>query len=219
MGASGRQSVDGEAVNFDLIISEQSRAYLEVQRGGIYALRKDRDEWTRCYLEGLGESFESMVRHLPARCMSLLDVGSGLGGIDVYLSRHYDGVPRITLLDGEADDPVCSLNRETKSSRLAAIAFHRDNDIDVEYLSPDLLVPRPCDLIISTGAWCFHFPPSEYMNFVQSCVAPDGATIILDVRKDRPEWQRELAVAFGRPTTIIDERKRLRQVYRCSARG
>lgn len=198
------------------MISDDAFRYLVVHRGSLDHLRGDRKAWELAYLEGIRSAYRDMVPFLPQDCSSILDVGAGLGGIDILLSRHYGGQPRVTLLDGWDDEPKLRLHRLTTSSAAVARRFHRDNgSVNFDYISPANLAVRPVDLVVSTGAWCFHFPPEEYVDFVADCMVP-GGTLITDVRKDRFDWLGTLEKKFERVGKIVEKRKRDRMVFRAA---
>jgi SAM-dependent methyltransferase len=182
----------------DLTISEEAFAYLKIQRGAISDLSTDRQAWEREYRRSLLADMGTMLLWLPERCAAVLDVGSGLGGIDILLSRHYGGRPAIWLLDGHFDDPEVKAHNQTFNSMAVARAFLRDNGAMLKGTASGGDSPRGVavhDLVISLQAWCFHFPPAGYLSFVKSAMKP-GATLILDVRRDRDDWRDELRGAF-----------------------
>jgi hypothetical protein len=88
----------------EMIVSDEAFAYLAVQRGRINDLRHDRAAWQGAYEASLAEDMADLEPWLPERCTAILDIGSGLGGIDVHLARHYIA-PELWLLDGDAGLP------------------------------------------------------------------------------------------------------------------
>lgn len=202
-------------LNYDFVVSDDAFRYLRVHRGSLDHLKHDRRRWDRAYARQIRQSYESMLPHLPDRCASVLDVGSGLGGIDVLLRRHYAPEPVVTLLDGEDDEPVVELHRRTFCSREAALAFQEANGGRAQYRSPHNLLPLlvPADLVVSTGAWCFHFEPSTYLEYVLENSAP-GVTMILDVRNDKPSWLAYLLNHLDCVDVAAVERKRTRRVFK-----
>ena len=173
--------------------------YLAVQKGKLQPLAADRKRWDAAYQAAIKEDFQTLYSALPRRCDSILDIGSGLGGIDVLLARSYGARashPHFCLVDGVDDPPVMTLHRETFSNRAVALDFLRVNGVeDVEYLGPDVFraekPTRTFDLVLSLGAWCFHTPPELYLEAVKRRVHRDSI-LILDVRKDKPEWRKHL---------------------------
>jgi SAM-dependent methyltransferase len=200
-----------------LIVDDSHFAYLKLQRGRIEALASDRAAWLEAYARTLDEDLASIEPHLPATCRNLLDVGSGLGGIDVLLNRHYlatTGNPlEVALLDGIDDMPEVSFHDRTYNDMAVAIDFLVKNGVEHCYFVP--LPPReakPFDLIISLQSWCFHYPPAAYLEFVKGCVHRDSV-LILDVRADKPLWRDELRQSFTEVAVALSRPKFNRLVF------
>lgn len=189
----------------ELTISDEAFAYLKIQRGAISDISNDREAWERAYRRCLLADMGTMLPWLPERCGAILDVGSGLGGINILLSRHY-GEPEIWLLDGEADEPVVKAHDQPFNDMDVAFRFLDSNDTAMtgyfnigatfEIGLRDLAKAAVgLDLVISLQAWCFHFQPRGYLAFLKRSMSP-GATLILDVRRDRDDWRDQLREAF-----------------------
>src|SRR5690606_17055673 len=144
--------------------------YLRIQKGNLDLLGRDFPRWLDAYNLDIRSTFEDVLPWLPATCGEILDVGSGLGGIDVLLSRHYRArgePPGVTLLDGLDDPPVVQLHRKTFSNARIARNFHWKNGTSL--LKFSCVAPwverfeHPFDLVVSFGAWCFHVAPEVYL--------------------------------------------------------
>ncbi len=198
---------------YNFKISDEAFPYLVVQKGHLWHLKDDRAAWEAAYNQSLENTINTITPFLPDNCGEILDVGSGLGGIDTLIARRnflrhgvYSGV---TLLDGENDLPEVSLHSKTFNHMAVAERFQNVNGVtDFRYVAPELnhgkgIMPAYYDLIVSFGAWCFHFPPSLYLNYVISH-CKKGTVLILDVRNNKPEWLMHLQAALG-PSTVIRE--------------
>lgn len=200
-----------------MIVDDNHFAYLSLQRGALADLAGDRAAWSAAYAQSLQDDLASMAAHLPARCRTLLDVGSGLGGIDVLLNRHYGGAVHVRLLDGLDDPAVVKLHRKTYNSMAVAADFLGRNGVDYLGCYSTACAGAPadgpaCDLIVSLQAWCFHFAPEAYLGFVQRRCRP-GTVLILDVRADKPLWRMQLAEAFREVACARAARKYNRLVF------
>ena len=196
-----------------LIIDDAHFAYLAVQRGKESDLRGDRAAWQEAFETSLYHTIGTMYAHLPERCATVLDVGSGLGGINILLARLYPDLA-VTLLDGESDPPVVELHRKTFNDMHVAKDFLARNGVSrFNYFTPALGEPRAFDLIISCGSWCFHYEPAVYLDFVKACCRP-GTVLILDVRRGKPEWRRDLECALGPASVVHSAEKFERLVFR-----
>jgi len=197
-------------MNRGMIVNDEHFAYLRLQKGRLEPLSNDRKRWQVAYEHDLASSYEEMRPYLPARCWGFLDIGSGLGGIDVLLSRHYGGTPFVNMLDGEDDPPEMRLHRETFCSRRVAKDFLRVNGVRLDrirYFSPDTPpgeLRAPYDLVLSLGSWCFHYEPAVYLDAITRPGGLDqGAVLIVDLRRDKPEWAAQLSRAGFRGKAII----------------
>lgn len=182
-------------------VSDEAFEYLVIQRGKISEHCSDRRAWLAAYHDSLEADYDSMRPYLPAVAERVMDVGSGLGGINVLLARYFwragMGFPDICLLDGDDDSPVMVKHAQTFNCMHTARRFLAANGLDkIVTASPGMEVQAaPCQLIISLQSWCFHYSPTTYLEYVKACAAP-GCIIILDVRKRYIWWRKELAAAF-----------------------
>lgn len=205
-------------VRLQLMVPARAIPYLRVQKGSIDPALDDL-EFPDAYCRHLAAAYRSIVPALAPACRSVLDVGSGLGGIDVLIARHYHGqLDRVALLDGRDDPPVVSLHRRTFNSMRVAYDFLTANGLQWKQLrnfqptsAPPVDEP-PFDLVISQGAWCFHFAPDVYLDFV-AAVTGSGSRLIVDVRVAKTEWEGQLARDWLYQGTLLQSRKFSRRMY------
>lgn len=229
-------------INTTVTVEESHFEYLQLQKGRLDPLKSMPGQWAQAYRRDLVRTYEEIKPYLPAPCWGILDIGSGLGGIDVLLHRHYQaenvcycgeyggGVhtrsalcapargPYINLLDGEDDPPEMHLHRETFNSMKVAKDFQVKNGLPPErfaYYTPesDHFV-KPFDLVVSFGSWCFHYEPNVYLSRLLSAGGVHGHTrIIIDKRRGKPEWDAQLNEHLTCCGVIREERKFTRLVY------
>lgn len=148
------------------------------------------------YFEMMHKEFVSMVPHLPATANRILDIGGGLGGIDIHLSRHYGNQPEIHMLDRIGIDEETYFGYEEVASKYNDPEETRaylgkggvpedqfyfwDADKSLEGLSDGGM---QFDVILSLKSWCFHYPYSTYEDLVSKILAP-GGVMFVDVRLD-----------------------------------
>lgn len=180
-----------------LIVEDKHFAYLKVQKGSIRYLAHNRRAWLKAYNRRIVDDYAGIHPYLPNSCGSVLDIGGGIGGIDALLVRKFGADCEICILDGERDKPVMKQHRKTFNDMRVARDFLTKNGVcRFSYYTPaNLKKPRPFDLIISLGSWCFHYPAETYLKFVRSCCHA-GTTLIVDVRKQKQEWSDALDQAF-----------------------
>ena len=160
--------------------------------------------------------YASIRAYLPAGCSSILDIGCGVAGIDVFLQRHYQaGQPRFFLLDKsqvEANVHYGFRQRGAFYNSLdVAKAVLVGNGVAADKVSVleatddyALQVPQPVDLVISLISWGFHYPVETYVKTVHELLAEQGR-LILDVRKETDgmaclnDWFSECMVIVDTP--------------------
>lgn len=175
-------------------VSDAAFPYLVAQVGELDSFSDDRKLWEDAYNSKMEGRLENISPHVPANLSSILDVGSGLGGIDILLHRSFGG-PRIVLMDGDTGKSVSRRHDVPFCSAEVALDFQRDNGVhDATFMRCDAPVARPFDLITSYRAWCFHIAPRVYLEYVLRCCHAD-TRVILDVRR-RSDWEDELLEIF-----------------------
>jgi SAM-dependent methyltransferase len=197
-----------------MIIDKDHFKYLYIQRGEVSdAYKQGFAAWKAAYEQSLDTIMENITPALPAVCRAVLDVGSGLGGIDVHLDLRFAGL-RVATLDGLEDAPeVLSHAKPFNNAKLTS-DFLRKNGVEnhIHYPAGVQNLPEKFDLVVSFAAWGFHIFPNDYLPQVQAALAPK-ATIILDVRKARRDWIEDFVRAFGRPEILQQGKKHVRLAW------
>lgn len=200
-----------------MIIEKRHFAYLVNQHGRVAHEREDFDRWKLAYEASLQAIYDSIAPVLPARCGSVLDIGSGLGGIDIYLHNHYDGDARIVLLDGDNGDPDVVWSYAPHNSFSVAYDFLQKNGVrGVSSILPGYLGEwsgEPFDLVVSFAAYGFHIAPSLYLEQLKT-VIHDDTVLVLEVRRMKADWLELFAAAFGAPRILETTEKYMRLAFR-----
>ena len=156
--------------------------------------RRRRDKIARAFTEGLERDLESLRPFLPERASRLLDIGCGLGGIDILLYHHYaPDPPTVALLDRDGLSEELFYGYRSEAAHYTSLEGARrlleDNGVAPDAITtwdPDVdgyPRERSFDLIVSIISWGFHYPIDAYLDDVRATLA-DGGTLILDVQKD-----------------------------------
>ena len=192
-----------------MIVKPEHFKYLHIQRGEVSdAYKTGFSDWQMAYEASLDAIMASIDPALPRHVATILDVGGGMGGIGIHFSRRWP-TAAYWVLDGVDDDPTVRSHCKTFNDARVARSFHEANGVLNSQWVPTSTTKFDVkfDLVVSFAAWGFHILPGDYLDLVKSALAPH-ATIILDVRKSRPDWLSEFAAAFGRPSHAIERGKK-----------
>lgn len=200
-----------------LAVPEVAFPYLQAQRGALDDMAGDYGRWLSHYQRMLAEEFEVMLPWLPRECESILDVGGGMSGISVLLNNHFGGNCQVTILDGVQDPPFVTSHAATFSHFSTAEKFLNCNGVGrvsgIEAREAPHIAPRFWDLVLSQKSWCFHYPPTRYMDLVRSGCRSGETRLVVDVRVDKPDWSDMLGKVFLLRAEPFVGRKHLTQVY------
>ncbi|NLF32218.1 MAG: hypothetical protein GX591_15185 [Planctomycetes bacterium] len=138
------------------------------------------------------DGLRPVLPDVPAgRPIRILDIGAGLGGIDVLLDRHYEGRTELHLLDKHGLSDIFYGYRKQAAfyNRIDLTrTFMEDNGVPASRvhchnIDTDGFPTGAFDLVISLLSWCFHYPAATYAENVAVALA-GGGVLIVDVRHD-----------------------------------
>lgn len=144
------------------------------------------------YNSDITNDYASIIEYLPAKIINALDIGCGMAGIDILISKNH-GNPTLHLLDKSAIDKKVFYGFEPEgsyySSLEAAKLFLTENGVAREKIViHDLRNGKPdfksdyFDMIISTISWGYHYPVAVYLEKAALSIRKNGV-MILDIRK------------------------------------
>lgn len=179
-----------------------------------------RDEIQDEYLSQLREEFEEIRDFLPGEVDRILDIGCGVGGINVFFSEHYGSRnPDFYLFDKtEVSSYVYyQFNQETAYYNSLEVAREmlqsngvpgeRVHTLDADRRDPSEL--EDVDLCVSFLSWGFHYPAGTYLEEVVGCLGSAG-TLILDFRQGTGGFER--CRQHFRDHRVIDDNDEYRRV-------
>lgn len=133
-----------------------------------------------------------LLPHIPKNTSTIMDIGAGLAGMDLLLTRHFQ-FESIALVDRSHQDQRVYYEFEERGSFYNSFDLAKElltqGGVDPESIvcisAPDdgRLPPaiKDVDLVISTLSWGFHYPVSFYLASVKELLSARGV-LILDVR-------------------------------------
>jgi SAM-dependent methyltransferase len=197
---------------FKYLIPQRTRLTTE------YALTKDSsDEQINNALTTMMIKDYDMIKDLlPTQVENILDIGCGLGLIDLALYNHYNGNISINLLDKtntiSEDTSVRGFNKEyvfynsmdattetLTSNGVTETALHA---YEVNDESLKIIEGKQFDLILSFLSCGWHYSIETYVELIKKTLKADGV-LILDIRHNT--GQLEYAMEhFNLVDTIIN---------------
>lgn len=171
------------------------------------------------YLTEIYDEFYVIKDYLPETVRSILDVGCGIGAINLFLSSYYDD-----------DTPIFYLFDKTEVSNSVYYQFEEEaafynsldlaekvlkensvNERNIYTLDADdfnLSELKEVDLCISLISWAFHYPLETYLDSVLECLAGDGC-LLLDFRKETGGFEK--ATDYFKNYEVISETEKYRR--------
>lgn len=158
------------------------------------------------YHKDMVSEYESIKNELPITIENVLDIGSGIAGLDVLISTHYKNKIEICLLDKSSIDKDLHYGFEKRGSFYNSLSLAKkvlvnngtpENNIFLQEATDDNAINfnKKFDLIISIISWGFHYPVDTYLDEVFNKLNV-GGILIIDVRKES-NGQEQLVNKFG----------------------
>lgn len=170
----------------------------------------------------MAAEYEQMKPYLPEHTHAILDIGAGVGGIDILLGNHYKADhPAIYLLDKtEMPGKVyyglrekgCFYNSLELARDLLTENGIRPDQIFLQEATDDnrIISDTKFDLIVSLISWGFYYPIATYLDQAYEKLS-DRGVVILDVRT-HGDGIALLRQKFSRTQVIFKAHKHVRIV-------
>jgi len=143
------------------------------------------------YINLIIKEFQGIEPFLPVNCKSILDIGCGVGGIDVLLYKKYKTI--MHLLDGDylSNDMLYGFNiKESIYNSLDAtkkmMITNNINNYKLYNIQDGFPKLKNIDVVISIYSWGFHYTIEKYIDNVIKVLSKDGI-LIMDIRKSAEE--------------------------------
>jgi hypothetical protein len=211
-----------------LIKDERSKLTKKLSRFGLGKSYEDevRDqskennaEISNGYYTEIEKVFNTLKPHISKNTQSILDIGSGLAGLDVFLwSLLQKNQPKIYLLDKTKVEKKIWYEFKSHGAFYNSLDLAKKNLMSNGVESSNITVIeapnngiikniKNIDLVISTISWGFHYPVDLYIDSVLSLMSKKGV-LIIDVRKNKGGLDT-LAAKFKTISIIKNEKKYL----------
>jgi len=197
-----------------MIITDSMHRYIELQRTG-YGKNAD---IAKCYEADIGRTYESIKAYLPENCSRVLDIGCGLGGIDLMVYNHYNGNVELNLFDYSKVDDKIHYGYQNTGSIYNSLELSKEflvmNGVDeskikIHDAENEFPVGR-FNVVLSILSCGFRYPVSTYLDKVKNFL--DGVAIF-DIRKDTDQIE-ELKANFNHVDVIAEYKKCYRTMFK-----
>ena len=177
------------------------------------------------YLSNLTKIMTVMRPKLPNHCDRILDIGCGLGGIDVLLYHQFSTAPNehveLWMLDKDDDSPLRGGHyagfTDTTTAAYNSLDVTRNfleankvpsNRIQLVNIEQDSFPSSiKFDLVLSLLSWGFHYPVDVYLEKVVQSLKSSGA-LFIDIRRDT-DGMDKLKSAFKEVNVVHKGKKNL----------
>lgn len=196
---------------------------MKLNRDSIPFLIHQRTDYADAIAASYAADMEALYKNiepwLPASLENAMDIGCGMAGIDLLISKAYPDA-RFALVDLEGNrGPKTGYHGSAASfgcyhSFDAVRGFMDENDADPSRF--DMVDARgglpegEFDLVMSFLSWGFHYPVETYLDRIK---LSNGGVLIIDIRNDT-DGMRALARRFHEMTKIHSGAKHMRVACR-----
>ena len=132
------------------------------------------------------KEFETFKKYLPNSVENIMDIGCGLGIINIYLNEFFEKKPVFFLLDKNRVDRKIkygfSSNYESYNDLNETKNILLENNIDTScmYLfdvEKQFVITKKMDLVISLKSMGYHYPINTYIELLRNCCTKDTVFI------------------------------------------
>ncbi len=168
---------------------------------------------------------ETFKDFLPESPKNIMDVGCGLGLINIFLNRFYNNGPNFYLLDKNRIDKKIkygfssnyeSYNDLDETKRILTESNISENRLFFFDVEKDILIDSKIDLVISLKSMGYHYPFENYLQLFRKC-CNKNTIFIFDVSGG--SFDESLFKNYFQNIEIIYEEKSIHSLKRLFCNG
>ena len=124
------------------------------------------------------KEIETFKNYLPKNAQNIMDIGCGLGILNVNLNKIYLNKPNFFLLDKNRIDKKIkygfsfnyeSYNELNETKRILLENNIQDKQIHLIDVEKQIQINKEIDLVISLKSMAYHYPFEEYFQLFKEC--------------------------------------------------
>ena len=159
------------------------------------------------------KEFETFKHFLPNSVNNIMDIGCGLGIINIYLNKFFEKKPTFFLLDKNRIDRKIkygfSSNYESYNDLNETKNILIENDIDSGFIylfdvEKQFQINKKMDLVISLKSMGYHYPINKYIELFRNCCTKD--TVFIYDTGDNQYDENYLKTIFDDIEIIYEEK-------------
>lgn len=146
--------------------------------------------------QDFNEEFNEISNYLPKKNQNVLDIGSGLGIINIFINDYYNSIIDFTLIDKDYTEKKVSYGFDKKGQFYNNFYATRDlltsNGISKEKLNiinveSKHTINKKFDLVISLLSLCYHYPIEQYLDIFKKNTHRN-TKFIFDIAKEYNDY-------------------------------
>lgn len=172
-------------------VNEKQSELIVLQRTGYNIDALNLDGIGKAYYNDMCLAFSDIEHFLPENCESVIDIGCGIGGIDVLISRAY-GNCKFHMVDRDGMENEIYYGFRHVGAKYNLLSLTKDFMVDNGVSNENIMMydvdagefpeNMTATVIMSLLSWGFHYPVSTYIDRVFSLMNDDSC-LIMDIRK------------------------------------
>ena len=148
--------------------------------------KKDLEEITEKLFK---KELDTIKDYLPKNINNIMDIGCGLGIINIFLNQFYHNKPNFYLLDKNRVDKKIkygfdknyeSYNDLSETKNLLTKNSINSQSLFVFGVEKKIEIKKKIDLVISLKSMGYHYPLENYLDFLKTCCTQE-TTFIFDM--------------------------------------
>ena len=148
--------------------------------------KKDLEEITENLFK---KELDTIKDYLPKNINNIMDIGCGLGIINIFLNQFYHNKPNFYLLDKNRVDKKIkygfdknyeSYNDLSETKNLLTKNSINSQSLFVFDVEKKIEIKKKIDLVISLKSMGYHYPLENYLDFLKTCCTQE-TTFIFDM--------------------------------------
>ena len=139
------------------------------------------------------KELETFEKYLPSNVENIMDIGCGLGVLNIFINQKYQNNPNFYLLDKNTVDNKIkygfskdyeSYNDLNETKNILLKNGLSKEQIYIKNVDQEIMIDNKINLVISLKSMGFHYPIENYINLIKKTCSTE-TTFIFDVFEEK----------------------------------